>query len=37
MKENTNLAIQIMIKENIPFDWEILQMIETEIEISVSK
>lgn len=37
MAESTNFAIQIMVHEEIPFDWEILSMIETEIERSVSK
>lgn len=37
MAESTNYAIQIMIHEEMPFDWEILSMIEMEIERSVSK
>lgn len=37
MKESTRLAIQIMVHERISFDWEILSMIETEIERSISK
>lgn len=37
MAESTELVIKIIVHERIPFDWEIIDLMEKEIEKSFSK
>lgn len=36
MKESTDLTIHIMVQYNIDFDWDVINMIENEIEESIA-